>query len=237
MALRTLVVATCVCVAAVATEVAARGPVPLVATALVEDVKSPTVDVEFMDYVGNGQVIKLGPADSIVLSYLKSCEHETITGGTVFVGLERSDVQGGSVARTKVPCDGGKMHLSAAQASQSAASAFRLQSAGVLQTVHASTPLFKLPRSLANGERELLIRRTDRQGEHYKLTIDDATASAGFYDLGKSDVSLSRGGTYAVTIGDHKLTLGVDANADISAKIGATSDRRTPIISRLARFQ
>ena len=76
-----------------------------------------------------GQVIKLAPSDVLVLSYLKSCEHETITGGTVTVGTERSDVQGGQVVRAKVPCDGGKMRLTAEQASQSAASAFRLQSA------------------------------------------------------------------------------------------------------------
>ena len=36
-----------------------------------------------MDYVGSGQVITLQPRDMLVLSYLKSCAHETITGGTV----------------------------------------------------------------------------------------------------------------------------------------------------------
>ena len=37
----------------------AKAPPPLVPTALVEDVKSTTADVEFMDYVGTGQVIEL----------------------------------------------------------------------------------------------------------------------------------------------------------------------------------
>ena len=87
MALRTLVVITVASVVAAATQVSARAPAPLVPTALVEDVKSATADVEFMDYVGNRQVIKLGPSDVLVLSYLKSCEHETITGGTVVVGI------------------------------------------------------------------------------------------------------------------------------------------------------
>ena len=114
MALKTLVVITVASVVAVATQAAARAPAPLVPTALVEDVKSATADVEFMDYVGNRQVIKLGPSDVLVLSYLKSCEHETITGGTVAVGTERSEVQGGQVVRTKVPCDGGNIQLSAA---------------------------------------------------------------------------------------------------------------------------
>src|SRR5256885_2837328 len=70
----------------IGTEASARAPQPLVPTALVEDVTSTTVEVEFMDYVGSGQVIKLAPRDVLVLSYLKSCEHETITGGSVVLG-------------------------------------------------------------------------------------------------------------------------------------------------------
>ena len=105
-----------VAILAVATEVSAHGPAPLVPTALVEDVQSATANVEFMDYVGPGQVIKLGPGDVLVLSYLTSCEHETITGGTVIVGARRSDVKGGQIARDEVPCQG-KMQLMSEQAS------------------------------------------------------------------------------------------------------------------------
>src|SRR3954463_11959808 len=94
MALRTLAATTVTAVFAAVTQVSAHGPAPLVPIALVEDVKSATAEVEFMDYVGRGQVIKLEARDLLVLSYLKSCEHETITGGTVTVGAERSDVQG-----------------------------------------------------------------------------------------------------------------------------------------------
>ena len=112
MALRTLVAATLAAVLAVATQVSAHAPAPMVPTALVEDVKSATADIEFMDYVGTGQVIKLAPGDVLVLSYLKSCEHETITGGTVIVGAEHSDVRDGQIVQAKVPCDGGKIRLS-----------------------------------------------------------------------------------------------------------------------------
>ena len=98
----------------IATEASGRVPAPMIPTALVEDVKSTTADVEFMDYLGTGQVIKLEPRDVLVLSYLKSCEHETITGGTVSVGAERSEVQGGKIVRAKVRCDGGKIRLTAA---------------------------------------------------------------------------------------------------------------------------
>src|SRR5580700_11232735 len=126
MTLKTLVAATVAALSAVATQVSAHGPAPLLPIALVEDVKSATADIEFMDYVGAGQVIRLEPRDVLVLSYLRSCEHETITGGTVVVGMERSEVRGGQLVRARVPCDGGNMRLSAQQASTSAASAFRL---------------------------------------------------------------------------------------------------------------
>jgi hypothetical protein len=229
MALRMLVAATVAAsLLSAATQASARAPAPLVPTALVEDVKSATAGVEFMDYVGNRQVIKLGPGDVLVLSYLKSCEHETITGGTVTVGAERSEVQGGQIVRTKVPCDGGKMRLSAQQASQSAASAFRLQSADTQPTLYARTPLVQLPKVLASEARVLLIERTDRRGERHSFEIDDTIAAAGFYDLAKTKVSLTRGATYDASIGGHKVTFQIDTKA----KSGPA-----PVVSRLLRFQ
>ncbi len=48
---------------AIASPASARAPAPLVPTALVEDVNSASADIEFMDYVGTGQVIKLAPSD------------------------------------------------------------------------------------------------------------------------------------------------------------------------------
>jgi hypothetical protein len=228
MAIRTLVAATLAAVLAVATEASAHLPAPLVPTALVEDVKSAAAAIEFMDYVGNGQVIKLEPQDVLVLSYLKSCEHETITGGTVVVGAERSDVQDGKIVRAKVPCDGGKIRLSSQQASKSAASAFRLQSAEIHPMLYARAPLIQLPKVLAGEDRTLLIERTDRPGERHELKIDDTIAAAGFYDLAKIKVSLTRGAIYDASIGGHKMMFQIDAKA----KSGPA-----PIVSRLLRFQ
>jgi hypothetical protein len=228
MALRGLVVATLPALLAFVTQVSAHIPAPLVPTALVEDVRGATADVEFMDYVGTGQVIKLEPRDVLVLSYLKSCEHETITGGTVVVGAERSDVKDGQVVRTKVPCDGGKVRLTSQEASKSAASAFRLQSAEIHPTLYARSPLVQLPKTLASQDRTLLIQRTDRPGKPYELPIDDTTAAAGFFDLAKSKVTLVRGAIYDASIGGHKLTFQIDAKA----KSGPA-----PVVSRLVRIQ
>ena len=138
-------------------------------------------------------------------------------------------MQGGQVVRTKVPCDGGNMQLSAQQASQSAASAFRLQSADIQLALYARTPVVQLPRNLASADRTLVIERTDRQGERHQFKIDDTIVAAGFYDLAKTNVSLARGATYEASIGGHKMTFRVDAEC--------RSPVPTPIVSRLLRFQ
>jgi hypothetical protein len=228
MAIRMLVAASVTAVLAGVVQVSAHAPAPLIPIALVEDVKSATADIEFMDYVGSGQIIKLEARDVLVLSYLKSCEHETITGGTVVVGAERSDVKDGQVVRTKVPCDGGKIRLSSNEASKSAASAFRLQSADIDPTLYARTPLVQLPKSLAPDARTLLIVRTDGRGKRIELKIDDAAANAGFYDLAKANVSLTRGAIYDASIGGRKVTFLIDAKA----KSGPA-----PVVSRLLRIQ
>jgi hypothetical protein len=81
---------------------AAEGGPPV---AVVEDVRGAAISVGLMDYVAAGQVIKLGAKDSIVLGYLSSCWRETITGGTIVVGEEKSAVSEGKVQCTKVDCD------------------------------------------------------------------------------------------------------------------------------------
>jgi hypothetical protein len=212
----------------VATQASGRAPAPLIPTALVEDVKSASADVEFMDYVGAGQVIKLRPSDVLVLSYLKSCEHETITGGTVTVGTDHSEVDGGKVARTKVACDGGKVELPSQQAAETAATAFRLQNAPHETTLFARAAMIEIPRLHPGESRELVIERIDRPGERLEITINDRLADGGFYDMAKSNKRLTPGATYTASIGDHKVTFKVDA----SARSGQAS-----VVSRLLRFQ
>jgi hypothetical protein len=80
-----------------------------VGVALVES--SNSASVALMDYVQAGQIIRLGPHETIVLSYMSSCLRETITGGTVTVGTDRSDVRFGSVERVNAKCDPGEITL------------------------------------------------------------------------------------------------------------------------------
>jgi hypothetical protein len=84
--------------------------------ALIENLTGVSPGVESMDYVRTGQVIRLAPHQTIVLSYMSSCLRETITGGTVRVGTDWSEVHAGEVQRTRGQCDvGGKLVLTGAQ--------------------------------------------------------------------------------------------------------------------------
>ena len=68
--------------------------------ALVEEVQGKVTGADFMDYVVPGQVIKLGSGGMVVISYLKSCWHETISGvGTVIV-VEGSDSRWDALMRS-----------------------------------------------------------------------------------------------------------------------------------------
>jgi hypothetical protein len=99
----------------------AAGPI----AALVEDVSGPSAGVEAMEYVEPGKVIRLGPQDSIVLTYLYSCVRERIEGGVITIGRQMSDVSSGKVERKSTTCDTGRMQLSAEIATQSAGTLFR----------------------------------------------------------------------------------------------------------------
>ena len=81
------------------TSVGVAGP-----AALVESVLTHSASAEVMSYVETGKTFRLGPQDTMVLSYLDSCLRETIIGGTVTIGIDHSDVRGGKVTRTQLDC-------------------------------------------------------------------------------------------------------------------------------------
>jgi hypothetical protein len=83
--------------------------------ALVESISGNSSGVEFMDYLHLGQVVRLGTHETIVLSYKASCVRETITGGTVTIGIDRSQVQSGEVKRFVGQCGAGKMEPTGTQ--------------------------------------------------------------------------------------------------------------------------
>jgi hypothetical protein len=199
--------------------------------AIVEEVTGHPAGAEFMDYVAPGQVIRLGPKDAIVLGYLTSCWRETITGGTVTVGNEQSDVSGGNVTRMKVECDGGKMMLNAELASKSGAMVFRAsphpgQQAGPPRpqfTLYGLSPVIEVRNADA-----VVIERVDAPGERHEIAVGGpALAHGAFLDLAKANIVLVAGGIYRVKAGTRELVFKIDPDA----KPGAA-----PIAGRLLRL-
>ena len=199
--------------------------------ALVEDVNSKTAGVEFMDYVQAGKVIRLQPQDTIVLSYMKSCWQEAISGGTVTVGAEQSEVQFGRVERHKVDCDGGKLMLTAQVASQAAGMVFRDMRSG--QQASAPKPQITLyglsPVIEIKGGGQLVIERVDQPGERHELAIaSQQLVNGAFYDLARGGTALVAGGIYRAKVNGRQLVFKVDSDA----KPGAA-----PVVGRLLRLQ
>ena len=80
--------------------------------ALIERLTGPSQRVELMTYAHVGQVIHLSADQTMVLSYRDSCIRETITGGTITIGTEQSEVRSGvRLERIQINCDPGKVDV------------------------------------------------------------------------------------------------------------------------------
>ena len=87
------------------------------AVALIESLAGQSQRVELMKYAHAGQVIRLGPDQTLVLSYRDSCVRETITGGTVTIGTDQSEVRAGEVTRMGGQCVVGRVDITDGQVS------------------------------------------------------------------------------------------------------------------------
>ncbi|KGT79896.1 hypothetical protein JEY40_09850 [Bradyrhizobium japonicum] len=199
--------------------------------AIVEDVQGKVDGIAFMDYVAPGKIIKLGPKASVTLSYLKSCQRETISEGVVLVGAEQSTVQLGEVKREKVPCDTNAAKLSEREANQSAATTFRTMRSDAkgappakLPTLYGVAPLIQ-----AKSGSTLVIERTDGKEPTISVPLKSEMMVGGkFYDFAKAGKTLTPGGSYLAILGAKRYAFQVDASATSSP---------TPIVGRLLRLE
>jgi hypothetical protein len=87
------------------------------AVALLESLAAQSQRLELMKYAHAGQVIRLGPDQTLVLSYKDSCVRETITGGIVTIGTDQSEVRSGEVTRMRGQCVVGRVDITDGQVS------------------------------------------------------------------------------------------------------------------------
>lgn len=203
---------------------AAQAPV-----AVVEEVQGKVTGAEFMDYVAQGKVIKLGPGASVVLGYMKSCRRETIAGtGTVIVGQDESMVHLAEVTAGKAECDPTQAHATTRETSDVAATVVRSLAKNATSvtpqlTLYGASPLVE-----AKGRGTLVFDRLDQKGERQQFELTGNQLKGRFYDLAGTSKSLTPGGTYAATFASRRIVFRVDPQA----KPGPT-----PIVGRLLRME
>jgi len=219
-------IVVCLSLLAPVSPAAADSPV-----AVVEDIQGKVTGAEFMDYVTPKSVIKIESGGAIVLSYLKSCRRETISGpGTVIVGLEESSVHLGDLKSERTNCDTNQMHATSRDTSAVAATLLRgvepARAAPLPQpqvTLYGASPFVE-----AKGRGTLTVRRLDVVGESQQVNLGGTQRKGKFFDFAGENVALVPGGLYAATFKKSEIVFRVDAQA----KPGAT-----PIVGRLLRLE
>jgi hypothetical protein len=198
--------------------------------ALVEDVQGKVTGADYMDYVVPGQVIKLGPGGAVVISYLKSCWHETISGvGTVIVGTEQSAVHLADFKAGKVPCDSRQAEKISQEVGESAATVVRSlkedkPAAALPLVLHGLSPIVA-----TSGHGRLVVERLDVKGERYDVNLSPSTTTRGkFYDFARTNITLKPGGTYSAKSNSRQIVFQIDTGATAGAG---------PIIGRLVSLQ
>jgi hypothetical protein len=186
-------------------------------TALIESVTGVLQGIEFMDYVSAGKIVSLGQHQQLVIDYLNSCLRETITGGSVTIGTDRSTVTGGSVERERVRCGGKQLQLSPEQSGKSSGMVFRVpRKAQPLPTgtvierrLYGTCPIIDL-----DGGSHLLVERLDRTEERLDLAVpEDRLIRGRFYDFTADDLTLAPGGVYRATVGQRSVVFQIDRTA------------------------
>ena len=196
--------------------------------AVVEEIQGKVTGAEFMDYVTPKAVIKIADGGSVVLSYLKSCRRETISGaGTVVVGNDESIVDQAVLKAEKTNCDPNQANATTKDTSGVAATLLRSATEAKLPepqlTLYGASPLVE-----AKGRGTLTVRRLDLAGERHQIALGGTQLKGKFVDFAGENVALVPGGLYAASFKSSEIVFRVDAQA----KPGAT-----PIVGRLLRLQ
>ena len=201
-----------------------------VPVAVVEEVQGKVTGAEFMDYLTPKAVIKVAAGGSVTISYMKSCQRETISGlGTVIIGTDESFVQFADVKREKTDCDSTQSHATTKATSEAAATVLRSLAGDksgpkikTQLTLYGASPMVD-----AKGKGTLVIERVDVKGERQQVELTGNQAKGRFYDFAGTSRALTPGGIYSASFGGSKVVFLVDANA----KPGPT-----PIVGRLIRL-
>jgi hypothetical protein len=190
------------------------------AVAILEEISGASGQHEAFDELKAGERLALGADGRAVIGYLGSCVRETIAGGTVVVGKDQSQVDGGKVARETIPCEATQQVLTEDQAGKSATVAMRPMpwERELRQIVPSRSPLIWV-----GAKGQLSIRRLDSEEQQpLSLPIKD-----GKVDLAVHHVELVPNGFYELQAGKKTMVIKIHNNAQGGSM---------PAMSRLVRL-
>jgi len=190
------------------------------AVAILEEIAGASGKHEAFDELKAGDRLDLGAGGRAIVGYLGSCTRETIEGGTVVIGKDQSQIDGGKVARETIPCEATQLVLTESEAGKSATVSMRPMpwERELRQIVPSLSPLIWV-----GAKGQLTIERLDSEGrEKVSLPIDD-----GKVDLAVHRVELVPNGVYELQAGKKKMVIKIHNNAQAGAM---------PAMSRLVRL-
>ncbi len=194
------------------------------AMVLVESVSAGITGITEMSYVNAGTHIDLGHSGVVVLDHLADCSRETVTGGSLTVGARQSQVDGGSIARSSLDCDGQQLQLAASE-STGGGQVYRTFSGPLGQQADLLKLSTTEPVILATAPGSLQITRIDQAAAPLNITVGSAsTAQPAAIDLAVLHLTLTPGAIYCATLGPENIKFQVDPDA-------AGADK--PLLARL----
>jgi hypothetical protein len=187
--------------------------------AIVEDTSGAIVGVEPLDLLSAGREIELAADAGLILSYLNSCQRESIRGGKITIGHGQSEVKGGNVTRKRVPCDPAALDLTPEQANQSATLVFR------------RPPLEEGAEFLLDTRQPLVIaphlKTVKLEDLRHSGKVRSVKVVRGVADLTAEFGLLDQGGLYRLSGGDKSVVFLVGKEA---------TDAPLPILQRAIRL-
>ena len=190
------------------------------AVAILEEIAGASGKHEAFDELKAGERLELGDGGRAVIGYLGSCVRETIAGGTVVVGKDQSQVEGGKVARETIPCEATQLVLTEEEAGKSATFSTRPMpwERELRQVVPSLSPLIWVE---AKGQLTIKHLNTEDQ-QVLSLPIEN-----GKVDLAVHQVELVPNGFYELQAGKKRMVIKIHDNAQAGAM---------PAMSRLVRL-
>lgn len=189
------------------------------AVAIVEDTSGKVAGVEPLDLLREGKTIDLNADGGLIVSYLNSCQRESIRGGKVTIGKTQSEVEGGEVGRQRVRCDAAALNLTPEQANQSATLVFRKPEIeeGVKFVIETRQPLV-----IAPDLKEILVEELRDNGQKWTVKVVKGVA-----DITAGRNTLDLAGRYQLSGGGRSLIFRVGKEA---------TDAKLPLLQRAIRL-